>query len=173
MDFDAKRDLAAKAARAAGYQMMHAHGARVFDKARHDLVTTMDVANEALLKEILLGACPQDGFLGEETGSVAGSGGTWIVDPIDGTNNFVHALSYYTISVGWQYRGEMCAGAVFNPVTNEMFAAAKGTGAYLNGKRIAVSETSDPNHALINFSFGLRRGGGGLYLVANRRCGGE
>ncbi|MBR2571319.1 MAG: inositol monophosphatase [Clostridia bacterium] len=158
MDFVAKRDLAARAARAAGNQMMkNAKDAAVFDKARHDVVTTMDLANENLLRDLLLAACPQDGFLGEETGTVEGREGMWIVDPIDGTNNFVHRLPYYVISVAWQFRGELCAGAVYNPVTGEMFCAAKGSGAYLNGKPIHVTGVDDPNHALINFSFGMRQ----------------
>ena len=156
MTIQEKAALAEKAARAAGEMLEH-HGAfRVRRKSENDFVTEMDFKSEALIREILLSACPEDQFFGEETGGATASDGRWIVDPIDGTANFMRGDRLYTISIAYQLNGQMAAGCVYCPGTDELFLAAKGCGATCNGAPIRVSETSRLRDALVHLGFGHR-----------------
>ena len=151
-----KAALAEKAARAAGDMLEHCGAFRVRRKSENDFVTEMDFKSEALIREILLGACPEDQFFGEETGGATAADGRWIVDPIDGTANFMRGDRLYTISIAYQWNGQMAAGCVFCPGTDELFLAAKGCGATCNGAPIRVSETSRLRDALVHLGFGHR-----------------
>ena len=93
---------------------------------------------------------PTIGFLGEEglNRSEGDSDVRWIIDPLDGTSNYVHGFPYYAVSIGVEQAGELVAGAVFDPTRDEMFAAATGQGATLNGEPIAVSSAGELSHAL-------------------------
>jgi histidinol-phosphatase len=103
-------------------------------------VTVADREAEALLRTRLLGTFPDDGFLGEETGERAGSSGfRWIVDPIDGTRNFVRAIPIWGTLVGLEYKGEQIAGVVDVPAFGQLFRALRGDGAYRDQRRIHVS----------------------------------
>ena len=156
MTFREKADLAEKTARAAGEMLEH-HGAfRVRRKAENDFVTEMDVKSENLIKEMLLTACPEDEFFGEEGGGATRAVGRWIVDPIDGTQNFMRGERLYTISIAYEHDGELVVGCVYCPATDEMFTAVRGEGATLNGKPIHVSETSVLRDCIVHIGFGHR-----------------
>jgi myo-inositol-1(or 4)-monophosphatase len=108
-----------------------------------NLVTEVDKNSEKLIIGKLSRHFPDHDFLGEESGSrAAESDYRWIIDPLDGTVNYTHALPIYCVSIGLEYRGEIIAGVVYDPSANELFTAEKGKGAFLNGSRISVSKTS-------------------------------
>lgn len=110
----------------------------------NDLVTTYDVAVQEFLQKELQTLLPGSAFLGEETGlqPLDPACPTWIVDPIDGTTNFIKGYSHSAVSVALAYGGTVVAGVVYNPFTNELFSGQKGGGAFLNGKPIAAQQAS-------------------------------
>lgn len=114
---------------------------QVSRKGPADFVSNADHKAEQVIFEELSKARPGYGFLMEERGEIKGSDKThrWIVDPLDGTLNFLHGLPHFAVSVALEREGELVAGIVYNPVTNEMFSAEKGRGAFLNDKRIRVA----------------------------------
>src|SRR5262245_61678408 len=123
------------------------HRFSVREKGHADLVTDADVAAQTAVRSLLLGRYPGHAFLGEEDGPnqtrpPAGAPPTWIVDPLDGTTNYVHDVPAYCVSVGLEVAGELVVGAVYDPRQEEMFAAASGRGATLNGKPIHTSTTN-------------------------------
>jgi myo-inositol-1(or 4)-monophosphatase len=122
-----------------------------------DMVTTFDRAAERRIVEILRLERPDDGFVGEEGTAFAGSSGlSWLVDPIDGTTNFVYDLPSWSTSVAVAFGDEMVAGAVYVPVTDELYAASAGGGATLDGRAIGCSSTADVSLALVATGFGYR-----------------
>lgn len=127
----------------------------VREKGQSDLVTEADVASQEAVQRILLGAFPRHGFLAEENVSIPSQdrGYRWIVDPLDGTTNYVHHMPDYAVSIGLEQHGRLLAGCVFNPATEECFTAARGEGARLNGERITVSSASHISQALVGASF--------------------
>ena len=126
----------------------------VRQKGRIDLITETDVAVENALKEDLGTILPEASFLAEETAGQDKPGSlTWIIDPLDGTTNFVHDLPAVAISVALWNHGQVEMGIVYLPVLNEMFHAVRSQGAYLNGRPISVSRTDDPEKALIATGF--------------------
>jgi myo-inositol-1(or 4)-monophosphatase len=129
----------------------------VREKGRCDLVTDADVASQRAIEEYLAGRYPGHAFLGEEEGRHHHPGPdappTWIVDPIDGTTNYVHDCPFYCVSIGLQVDGELVIGVVYDPSRQEMFAAAKGMGAWLNDRRLRVSRTSELEQALLATGF--------------------
>lgn len=150
-----KAALAERAARASGEMLEH-HGAfKVKRKSENDFVTEMDVKSEMLLKEMLLGACPEDEFYGEETGGATRAVGRWIVDPIDGTSNFMRGHRLYTISIAYEHDGVLQIGCVYCPGTDELFLAIRGEGATLNGHPIHVADTP-LRDAIVDLGFGHR-----------------
>lgn len=151
-----KAELAERTARAAGAMLEH-HGAfQVRRKSENDFVTEMDYKSEALIREALLSACPEDEFFGEETGGAAAAKGRWIVDPIDGTTNFMRGHRLYTISIAYEREGELAVGCVYCPGTDELFLAIRGEGATVNGRPIHVSGTSALRDAIVHLGFGHR-----------------
>ena len=151
-----KAALAERAARASGEMLEH-HGAfRVTRKAENDFVTEMDVRSENLIREILLTACPEDGFYGEEGGGAEHVRGRWIVDPIDGTANFMRGQRAYTISIAYEWEGELVVGCVYCPGTDELFLAVKGEGATCNGSPIHVSDVDRLRDAIVHIGLGHR-----------------
>ncbi len=151
-----KAELAERAARASGAMLERHDPFQVKRKSENDFVTEMDFKSEALIRETLLTACPEDAFFGEETGGETSVEGRWVVDPIDGTANFMRGHRLYTISIAYQLRGELAVGCVYCPGTDELFLAVKGEGATLNGRLICVSDTADPRDALVHLGFGHR-----------------
>jgi myo-inositol-1(or 4)-monophosphatase len=110
-------------------------------KGPADFVTSADRRTEQILIDELSRARPGYGFLGEEGGAAPGADKShrYIIDPIDGTTNFMHGIPHFAISIGLERDGQMVAGVVFNPVTDDLFIAEKGHGAYLNNKRLRVA----------------------------------
>ncbi|MBD0292441.1 MAG: inositol monophosphatase [Jiangellaceae bacterium] len=120
-----------------------------------DVVTDSDTAAEVLIRERLLGARPGDGMLGEEGGQVAGQSTViWVVDPIDGTVNYLYGLPDYAVSIAAQVDGRTVAGVVHNPVSGETWTAMVGEGAWLLDRRIGVSGCAQLSQALVATGFG-------------------
>lgn len=124
---------------------------QVSKKGPADFVSTADHKSEKILREELTKARPRYSLLMEESGAIAGddNAGRWIVDPLDGTTNFLHGLPFWSISIAAEQNGELVAGVVYNPVSHEMFTAEKGQGAYLNDRRLRVSARKDLSLALL------------------------
>jgi myo-inositol-1(or 4)-monophosphatase len=121
------------------------------EKSPKNLVTEADFASQKAISEFLAKECPGHCFLGEEDGGPAAttSDYRWIVDPLDGTSNYVHRFPFYAVSVGVEHQGQLVAGAIFDPTRNEMFAASASGGAMLNGHRIEPSATATLSSALV------------------------
>ncbi|MBC6980270.1 inositol monophosphatase family protein [Caulobacter sp. 17J80-11] len=149
-------DAVRKAARPLARDFGEVQELQVSRKGPGDFVTAADLKTEAALFESLLKARPGYGFLGEERGLVEGTDKThtWIVDPIDGTTNFVHGMPHFAVTVALERREadgrtEIVAGVTFNPILNELFWAERGKGAFLNDKRIRVAGRNRLDDALI------------------------
>jgi len=123
-------------------------------KGRIDLVTDTDIAVENALKETLSRILPGASFMAEETAGQTEPGNlTWIIDPLDGTTNFAHGLPMVAISTALWRETRVEMGIIYLPVLDEMFYATRGQGAYLNGRPISVSQTTDPEKALVATGF--------------------
>ena len=151
---------ARRAAREITYAAKDLDLLKIEDKAVNDFVTNADRAAEAAIIEELQRAYPRHSILCEESGLIGDpkSDYRWIVDPLDGTTNFIHGLPQYAVSIGLTYRGDIIAGVIYDVAKNELFTAAKGQGAFLDNRRIRVSETKDLRRALIGTGFPFRRG---------------
>ncbi|WP_299922721.1 inositol monophosphatase family protein [uncultured Pelagimonas sp.] len=146
MQGSANLNIMIKAARKAGRSLVkdfrEVENLQVSMKGAGDFVSRADIAAENTLKEELLGARPTYGWLGEESTEIAGKDPTrrWIVDPLDGTTNFLHGLPHWAISIALEHKGQIVSAVVFDPAKDEMFFAEKGAGAWLNNSnRIRVS----------------------------------
>jgi myo-inositol-1(or 4)-monophosphatase len=123
-------------------------------KGEADLVTAADRKSEALIREHIRTLWPDHDVLGEEQGlHDTGSEYRWYVDPLDGTTNFAHGYPVFCVSMALQHKGQMIAGLCFDPTRNEMFAAEKGRGAFLNDARMCVSKTSALAESLVATGF--------------------
>ncbi len=146
MQGSANLNIMLKAARKAGRSLVkdfrEVENLQVSMKGAGDFVSKADIAAEAILKEELMGARPTYGWLGEEGGEEAGQDPTrrWIVDPLDGTTNFLHGLPHWAISIALEHKGQIVSGVIYDPAKDEMFYAEKGAGAWLNdSNRLRVS----------------------------------
>ena len=154
----ALRDSAVRFAREAGAILLEGYG-RVHAperKGRIDLVTEYDRRSEARLLALIAARFPDHGVLAEESGAHAASPASrarWVIDPLDGTTNFAHNYPFFGVSVGVEVNGVMAAGAVYDPVRDEMFAAAHGAGATRNGQPIRVSGCEAIEDALLVTGF--------------------
>lgn len=120
-----------------------------------DVVTAMDRASERLVVEALRTARPDDGVLGEEGGETRGSSGVrWLIDPIDGTVNYLYGLPAYAVSLGAEVDGVMTVGAVYNPAIDELWTAVRGEGAWLDGHQLRGSAVTSLDRALVATGFG-------------------
>ena len=124
---------------------------QVSTKGPGDFVTSADKRTEKILIEELQKAKPEYGIISEEAGIINKSNtiNRWIIDPIDGTMNFMNGIPQFAISVAYEEENEIKCGVIFNPIMNEMFCAEKGNGAYLNNHRIRVSKKKEIKNALI------------------------
>ncbi|PJE33411.1 Inositol-1-monophosphatase [Pseudooceanicola marinus] len=145
MSFSANLNIMMKAARKAGRSLVkdfrEVENLQVSVKGAGDFVSRADIAAEAILKEELMGARPNYGWLAEEGGEEEGEDPTrrWIVDPLDGTTNFLHGLPHWAISIALEHKGQIVAGVIYDPAKDEMFMAEKGEGAWMNDMRIRAS----------------------------------
>ncbi len=128
-------------------------------KKAHDLVSNADIEAEEAIVSLIKNAFPGHAFLGEESHKDSlSSENVWCIDPLDGTNNFAHAVPHFAVSVAYYERGVAQAGAVFDPLRKELFTAENGKGAYLNGRAIHVSSAAALNQALAVTGFYYDRG---------------
>ncbi len=158
-------NIAVKAARRAASVINRAstqlHQVAVQTKAQSDFVTDVDRAAEAAIIEILRETYPGHGILAEESGEIAPTGTSdgefvWIIDPLDGTTNFIHGFPQYAISIALTKNGTLEHGLVYDPIRNELFTASRGGGAFLNDRRIRVSGRLRLSEALIGTGFPYR-----------------
>lgn len=152
---------AVKAAREAGRIINRASQdvgtLKVQSKTYNDFVSDVDRAAEQAIIDVLKDAYPDHGFLGEESGeSEYKSENIWIIDPLDGTTNFLHNFPQYCISIALQQKGVLTQAVIYDPVRNDLFTATKGRGAFLNDKRIRVSNRSKLQDSLIATGFPFR-----------------
>lgn len=145
MQGSANLNLMIKAARKAGRSLVkdfrEVENLQVSSKGPGDFVSRADREAERIIKEDLMEARPNYGWLGEETGATEGTDPTrrWIVDPLDGTTNFLHGLPHWAVSIALEHKGEIVSAVVFDAAKDELFVAEKGAGAYVNDKRLRVS----------------------------------
>lgn len=120
-----------------------------------DLVTEADLESQHAIQSLISREFPHHGFLGEEEGtcSKGDSGYRWIVDPLDGTSNYVHGFPYYAVSIGVERDGTLVAGIVYDPNRDEMYTASLGGGTWCNGRRLAVSQVATLQKSLLVASF--------------------
>ena len=156
-------NIAIKAARRAGQIINRASNdldlLKVSTKQPNDFVTEVDKAAEAAIIETLLEAYPGYGILAEESGRQVGKGDEefhWIIDPLDGTTNFIHGLPQYAISIALAKGNSIEQAVIFDPNRNELFTASKGGGAFLNERRIRVSRRTKLQESLIGTGFPYR-----------------
>jgi len=145
------QDAAAKAAKGIRRDFGELENLQVSKKGLADYVSAADVKAEKYLREELLRVRPGYGFLGEEDGLTEGTdkSHTWIVDPIDGTTNFLHAIPHFAINIALERDGAIVAAVTYNPITDDLFWAEKGKGAYQNNRRLRVSARLRMDEALL------------------------
>ena len=145
MQGSANLNLMIKTARKAGKSLVkdfrEVENLQVSTKGPGDFVSRADREADRIIKEDLLGARPTYGWLGEETGGTPGEDPTrrWIVDPLDGTTNFLHGMPHWAVSIALEHKGEIVSAVVFDAAKDEMFVAEKGAGAWMNERRLRVS----------------------------------
>jgi myo-inositol-1(or 4)-monophosphatase len=158
-------NIAVKAARRAGSIINRAALDRtpleIRSKRANDFVTQVDKAAEAAIIDIIRQAYPDHAILGEESGAIEGKSGgpggkveyRWIIDPLDGTTNFIHGFPQYCVSIALQHRGAIAHGVIYDPSKNELFTASRGRGAFLDDRRIRVSKCTQLKDALVGTGF--------------------
>jgi len=158
-------NIAIKAARAAGAIINRGSQdldiLKITHKGPNDFVTEVDQAAEAAIIETLLTAYPGHGILAEESGREHGAKNSefvWIIDPLDGTTNFLHGFPVYAVSIALAFRGKVEQAVVYDPTRNDLFYASRGRGAFLNDKRLRVSKRTRLADSLIGTGFPFRRG---------------
>jgi myo-inositol-1(or 4)-monophosphatase len=154
-------NIAVRAARKAGSIINRAalggEGLKVRAKQANDFVTQVDQQAEEAIMGIVRNSYPEHGFHAEESGRTEGKGEyVWIIDPLDGTTNFIHGFPQYCVSIGVQHRGSLAHAVIYDPLKNELFTASKGRGAFLNDRRIRVSKCLRLEEALVGTGFPFR-----------------
>lgn len=145
MQGSANLNLMIKAARKAGRSLVkdfrEVENLQVSSKGPGDFVSKADTEAERIIREELMTGRPTYGWLGEETGATAGADPTrrWIVDPLDGTTNFLHGMPHWAVSIALEHKGEIVSGVVYDAAKDELFWAEKGGGAWMNDRRLRVS----------------------------------
>ncbi|KAF3982347.1 MAG: inositol monophosphatase [Methylococcales symbiont of Hymedesmia sp. n. MRB-2018] len=122
-------------------------------KSHNDFVSEVDYIAEAEIIQVIKNAYPEHSILAEESGEHVGNEYTWVIDPLDGTTNYLHGYPQYAVSIALKHKGKIEIGVVYDPLRDELFTAEKGGGAMLNNRRIRVSKQSDMNAALIGTGF--------------------
>ena len=134
---------------------------KITTKQHSDFVTEVDKAAEAAIIEVLREAYPDYGILAEESGLSIGEGAgndfQWIIDPLDGTTNFIHGFPQYAVSIALAYKGQVTQAVIYDTLRNEMFTASKGGGAFLNERRIRVTKCLKLEDALLGTGFPFRQ----------------
>lgn len=153
-------NIAVKAARRAGSIITRASedigSLTINDKGFNDFVSEVDLASEKEIIRVLKTAYPDHAFLGEESGLTHQADNIWIIDPLDGTTNFLHGFPQYCISIALEQKGEITQAVIYDPNRNALFTATKGQGAYLNQRRIRVSNKSKLKDSILGTGFPFR-----------------
>jgi myo-inositol-1(or 4)-monophosphatase len=177
-------NIAIKAARTAGALINRASLdldlLKISSKSPNDFVTEVDQAAERAVIETLLTAYPGHGILAEESGRTHGAKDSdylWIIDPLDGTTNFIHGFPVYAVSIALAYKGQVQQAVVYDPTRNDLYYASKGRGAFLNDKRLRVSKRTRMAESLIGTGFPFRKGDNfkrymAMFEVVMQRCAG-
>lgn len=153
-------NIAVKAARRAGSIITRASedigSLTINNKGFNDFVSEVDLASEKEIIRVLKAAYPDHAFLGEESGLTHQADNIWIIDPLDGTTNFLHGFPQYCISIALEQKGEITQAVIYDPNRNDLFTATKGQGAYLNQRRIRVSNKSKLKDSILGTGFPFR-----------------
>lgn len=153
-------NIAVNAARAAGNLIIRSldrlDSLRINQKQPNDYVTEIDQQAEREIISIIRKSHPSHGILGEEGGKIDGDDYTWIIDPIDGTRNFIHGFPHFAVSIAISYKGKIEHGVIYDPVRQELFTATKGKGARRNENRIRVSQHTQLEECLLGTGFPYR-----------------
>lgn len=156
-------NIATKAAHAAGElmrrELRQLEAIPVTKKARHDYVSEVDKACEAAIVREIRKYHPDHAFWGEEGGRQGEGEVVWIIDPLDGTSNYLHGLPHFAISIAQQVKGRVENALVYDPMRDELFTASRGKGAFLNNQRIRVSERKSLDGAILATAFPFRKRG--------------
>lgn len=153
-------NIAVEAARAAGIIIIRAmkrlDTIKIAEKSPNDYVTEIDQRVEEEIISIIKKAYPSHSILGEETGEHDGDDYQWIIDPIDGTRNFIHGFPYFAVSIAIAYKNRIEHGVIYDPIHQELFTATRGKGAVLNDRRIRVSQRKNIEECLFGTGFAYR-----------------
>ncbi len=153
-------NIAIQAARAAGNIIIRAldrlDKVQITEKSPNDYVTEVDQQCEREIIGIIRKAYPEHGIIGEESGETAGNDYTWIIDPIDGTRNFIHGFPHFAVSIAIRYRDKIEHGVIYDPIRQELFSATRGKGAHLNDRRIRVGQHTKLEECLLGTGFPFR-----------------
>jgi myo-inositol-1(or 4)-monophosphatase len=153
-------NIAVRAARRAGELMVRQwnqlESLRVVEKSPNEFVTQVDQAAEAAIIEVIRDHHPDHAILAEESGAAGEHEYTWIIDPLDGTTNYVHGFPVFSVSIAVARRGEIEHGVVYDPLRQEIFTASRGQGAQLDGRRIRVSKRTTLQTSLVATGFPYR-----------------
>jgi len=167
MNYQRELEVARQAARAAGKIVRESYAelksADITEKRTNDMVTVVDIESQNKIVSALRDAFAKDFIIGEETigpevneGIAESASRRWYIDPLDGTTNYIHAYPMFAVSMALEVDGRMDVGVTFDPMRDEMFYAAKGGGAFLNGQAIHVSKVSDRTKTLLATGFPFR-----------------
>lgn len=153
-------NIAIEAARAAGIiitrAMKRMDTVKITEKKPNDFVTEVDQRVEQEIINIVHKAYPSHGFLGEEGGAIEGDEYQWIIDPIDGTRNFIHGFPYFAVSIAIAHKGRLEHGVIYDPNRQELFTASRGKGALLNDRKIRIAERKKLEECLLGTGFAFR-----------------
>lgn len=153
-------NIAVRAARAAGEVIIRSlnrlESLTITSKGRNDFVSEVDHAAEAEIIKLIRKNYPNHAFLAEESGRAGDSDTVWIIDPLDGTTNFLHGFPTFAVSIACQIRGKLEHGVVYDPISQEIFSASRGGGAHLDNRRIRVSKQRGLEGSLIGTGFPYR-----------------
>lgn len=155
-------NIAVRAARAAGDIIMRRlerlDAVAVETKQRNDYVSEVDREAEAKIIQVIHRSYPGHGILAEESGEQKGDGHVWVIDPLDGTTNYLHGFPHFAVSIALMHGGRVEHGVIYDPVRQELFTASRGSGAELNNRRIRVSRRRSLDGALLGTGFPFREG---------------
>lgn len=153
-------NIGIRAARAAGDHIVRymdrIEGMSITSKGRNDFVTEVDKQAELIIIDIIHKAYPQHSILAEESGEQGKGEYKWIIDPLDGTTNYLHGFPHFAVSIALEHKGELDQAVVYDPLKQELFTASKGGGAYLDNRRIRVSQRKSLEGALLGTGFPFR-----------------
>jgi myo-inositol-1(or 4)-monophosphatase len=153
-------NIAVRAARRAGEvmvrQLNQLESLKVIEKSRNEFVSQVDQAAEAAIIEVIRDHYPDHAILAEESGSAGQHEYQWIIDPLDGTTNYLHGFPHFSVSIGVARKGELEHGVVYDPMRQEIFTASRGQGAQLDGRRIRVSKRTTLQQSLVATGFPYR-----------------